>query len=55
MPGMVVSALLSPVDRAAASWSGPMTESIARASRGPTPETVCTVSNMSRSAGVEKP
>ena len=32
-----------------------MTESIARASRGPTPETVCTVSNMSRSAGAEKP
>ncbi len=55
MPGMAVRALASPDDSAAASWSGPMTESIARARRGPTPETVWTVSNMSRSAGLPNP
>jgi hypothetical protein len=55
MPGIVVRALASPDDRAAASWSGPMTDSMARARRGPTPETVWTVSNMSRSAAAPKP
>ena len=35
--------------------SGAMTESMARASRGPTPETVCTCSNMSRSSSLAKP
>ena len=55
MPGTLVSATMSDPLIAARIRSGGMTESMARASRGPTPETVCTCSNMSRSSVLAKP
>ena len=55
IPGTLVRATRSPVVTAARSASGLCTASIARASLGPTPDTVWTVSNTCRSSSSANP
>ena len=55
IPGTRVSAVASPSARARRSASGSSTASVARASRGPTPLTVCSSVNSSRSSASANP